>query len=104
MGARSSVAAARGRFGSGGRTRTPNDWTRTSCVTDYTTPEWADGHDSNWTRRRAHGVRPLGRGLPVEVVEPALADQPTDGDRAGLSEQGRQAGGTRSGRHLRMQA
>ncbi len=23
----------------GGRTRTPNDWTRTSCVTDYTTPE-----------------------------------------------------------------
>src|SRR5216683_1301358 len=24
---------------SGGRTRTPNDWTRTSCVADYTTPE-----------------------------------------------------------------
>ncbi len=24
---------------SGARTRTPNNWTRTSCVTDYTTPE-----------------------------------------------------------------
>src|SRR5947209_6513946 len=24
---------------SGGRTRTPNDWTRTSCVADYTTPD-----------------------------------------------------------------
>src|SRR5215218_7361407 len=24
---------------SGGRTRTPNDWTRTSCVANYTTPE-----------------------------------------------------------------
>ena len=24
---------------SGGRTRTPNDWTRTSCVAYYTTPE-----------------------------------------------------------------
>jgi hypothetical protein len=27
--------------GSGGRTRTPNDRTRTCCVTDYTTPERA---------------------------------------------------------------
>ena len=26
-------------FCSGGRTRTPNNWTRTSCVADYTTPE-----------------------------------------------------------------
>ena len=26
---------------SGERTRTPNNWTRTSCVADYTTPEWA---------------------------------------------------------------
>ena len=24
---------------SGGRTRTPNRWTRTTCVADYTTPE-----------------------------------------------------------------
>ncbi len=25
--------------GSGGRTRTPNRWTRTTCVANYTTPE-----------------------------------------------------------------
>ena len=34
------------RVSSGGRTRTPNDWTRTSCVTDYTTPERVDGQTS----------------------------------------------------------
>jgi hypothetical protein len=27
---------------SGGRTRTLNNWTRTSRVADYTTPEWVD--------------------------------------------------------------
>src|SRR5689334_1624249 len=27
--------------GSGGRTRTPKDRTRTCCVANYTTPEWA---------------------------------------------------------------
>ena len=26
----------------GGRTRTLNNWTRTSRVADYTTPEWVD--------------------------------------------------------------
>jgi hypothetical protein len=36
---------------SGGRTRTPNDWTRTSSVTDYTTPE--GGADTLSARRRA---------------------------------------------------
>src|SRR6185437_6235182 len=35
--------AARGaRRCSGGRTRTLNNWTRTSRVADYTTPEWVD--------------------------------------------------------------
>ena len=33
------TGAARYPVGSGGRTRTPNDRTRTCCVTDYTTPE-----------------------------------------------------------------
>ena len=28
-------------MGSGGRTRTPKDRTRTCCVANYTTPEWA---------------------------------------------------------------
>ena len=32
------------RSGSGGRTRTPNNWTRTRRVTDYTTPERASRH------------------------------------------------------------
>ena len=35
------TGAARYSVGSGGRTRTPNDRTRTCCVTDYTTPERA---------------------------------------------------------------
>src|ERR1700733_7457046 len=31
---------------SGGRTRTLNNWTRTSRVADYTTPEWVGVHNS----------------------------------------------------------
>src|SRR5579871_4411588 len=36
---------------SGGRTRTLNNWTRTSRVADYTTPE-------GWTFRLAEGLQP----------------------------------------------
>src|SRR5436190_7467496 len=50
---------------SGGRTRTPNDWTRTSSVTDYTTPEGGSEHVT-WSRATAR----LGRrsGLHDELV------------------------------------
>ena len=49
---------------SGGRTRTPNDWTRTSCVANYTTPErWAPkGHDSVTVRYRLPACRKLQAG------------------------------------------
>jgi hypothetical protein len=41
---------------SGGRTRTLNNWTRTSRVADYTTPEWVEGQISRGvTKPRAPG-------------------------------------------------
>ncbi len=46
------------RVSSGGRTRTPNDWTRTSCVTDYTTPERVDGQTSRTPARHGKPVWP----------------------------------------------
>ena len=42
---------------SGGRTRTPNNWTRTSCVADYTTPE---GGACTLPNRRDPASRPAG--------------------------------------------
>ena len=49
------------RRGSGGRTRTPNDWTRTSCVTDYTTPERAGRNPTERPAAAAHPDRRLSR-------------------------------------------
>src|ERR1700728_1404668 len=44
---------------SGGRTRTLNNWTRTSRVADYTTPEWVDDQVS---RARRGDERPRCQG------------------------------------------
>ena len=68
--ARSPAGRDRGRPSccSGGRTRTPNNWTRTSCVADYTTPEGGTGRlanppaDAHPYRRRSGGLRPARRG------------------------------------------
>src|SRR3984957_20573047 len=57
---------------SGGRTRTLNNWTRTSRVADYTTPEWV-GHQVSRARRSGEPpwCRPeLGVMQPFEVVVP----------------------------------
>src|SRR4051812_19057291 len=58
-------------MGSGGRTRTPKDRTRTCCVANYTTPEWAAislaagvvGTDSE-----PRGAQARERGLAAEEV------------------------------------
>src|SRR3974390_3743761 len=41
---------------SGGRTRTLNNWTRTSRVADYTTPEWVDDQISRALRAAVCGA------------------------------------------------
>src|SRR5580692_905495 len=42
---------------SGGRTRTLNNWTRTSRVADYTTPEWVGVQISRAARTRSSAAR-----------------------------------------------
>src|SRR6185437_5076717 len=75
--------AARGaRRCSGGRTRTLNNWTRTSRVADYTTPEWVDVQISRATRRGRSVRRPgrpaLNRRLPDGMMHrPASAGSTT---------------------------
>jgi hypothetical protein len=49
------------RRSSGGRTRTPNVWTRTRCVADYTTPERVTSQVSGAPPQSAPG-RPVRRG------------------------------------------
>ena len=56
---------------SGGRTRTPKDRTRTCCVADYTTPEWAV-HVSRW---RAPRSRSRARSLP-SISIPSKSGRP----------------------------
>src|SRR5580658_7733041 len=41
---------------SGGRTRTLNNWTRTSRVADYTTPEWVGVQISRAARSRSSAL------------------------------------------------
>ena len=62
----------------GGRTRTPNDWTRTSSVADYTTPEGG--------RHPTRRSRPIARRLPrvpaLRWWSPAVLDLVVDVDQA----------------------
>ena len=60
---RAAVEAERGdtqpQPSSGGRTRTPNGWTRTSSVTDYTTPERWSGQRSAKKEHPGRGRNPI---------------------------------------------
>jgi hypothetical protein len=78
---------------SGGRTRTLNNWTRTSRVADYTTPEWVDDQVSRARRDRnaldSPWWQPLGVVEPLQVVE---TDDPAQPDTHGLLQEVRHGG------------
>src|SRR4051794_9834143 len=88
---------------SGARTRTPNNWTRTSCVADYTTPEWATCTLSS-PRRPPDMADPF-----VEADQPPVADDAAHADRQGLPAEVGELGGRRlgtgaGGRHVAVQS
>src|SRR5271155_1224133 len=67
---------------SGGRTRTLNNWTRTSRVADYTTPEWVDDQVSRG--RRGHD-RPLFGGSATPEGTPGKPRLPPSARHRGAS-------------------
>src|SRR5262245_7413093 len=99
---------------SGGRTRTLNDWTRTSSVADYTTPE--GGSDTLPSRRHGSHVPSarwvVGRDrrldlvldVVVDVDEPPVADDPADRHRPGLLDVAAQAATLVARRHRGVEA
>src|ERR671917_1215742 len=95
---------------SGGRTRTPNDWTRTSCVANYTTPE-GGAETLPGAVTRSHVGRLIGRDglvdllldLVVDVDQAVEADDAADGHGRRLLYQRRRRTARPAGRHRRVE-
>src|ERR671917_1241777 len=101
---------------SGGRTRTPNDWTRTSCVANSTTPEGgAETLPGAVARSHVGGLIARDRLVDllfdlvvdvldvVEVAQPVEADDAADRHRRRLLDQGDERPALAAGRHGRVQ-